>query len=249
MQIVRAGNPDAARSSPNWKGKPDRAIDPHQCRGFNGPLADTAWKANPRRADVQHHWTGWPTVRPYRAAWRCNPAAGSAALGSADQRLVTLLTDRMVDTAFPEADTRGEDWRLYLILDEIARAASKPCSLSSAAAPRVCTCSSGFSRSPSSKNTYSRSLLDRSIPICYCATLAAPGWRQRGNGWREKFGNQDIERLADSISYRGGSGTVRNKRSWRWERERTLVAVAATESTDELDNKHLARRVIESGRT
>ena len=124
VKIVSAGNPDAERVIAHLK-KENRTGQSILINlgAFIGPLSDLAWAWRQSPDAPTFSVAGWladGTTLPKGILLQSRRRFGelSEALTNA---LVTLLTDRMVDAAFPEADARGEDWRLYLVLDEIAQ--------------------------------------------------------------------------------------------------------------------------------
>lgn len=124
IKIVHEGNPDAERVIANLQ-KENRTGQSIMINlgAFIGPLADMAWSWRQHPDAPTFSVDGWladdsPLPKGILLQSRRRFGEVSEALTNA---LVTLLTDRMVDTGFPEADTRPTDWRLYVVLDEIAQ--------------------------------------------------------------------------------------------------------------------------------
>ena len=237
MQIVQAGNPDAARVIAQLE-KENRTGQSIliNIAAFIGPLADMGWtwKQHPDAPTFSiTDWLADDSALPRGMVLQSRRRFGelSEALTNA---LVTLLTDRMVDTAFPEADTRGEDWRLYLILDEIAQSRKIEAlqSLSSAGRSKGLHLFVGIQSITQLKKIYSPEFADLLYTNLLLRYIGRTPDGDSAEWLARKFGNQDIERLADSISYTEAEAGPSEQRSWRWERERTPVLLPSQLSTD-----------------
>ena len=228
MQIVRAGNPDAARVIAQLE-KENRTGQSIliNIAAFIGPLADMAWT-----------WRQCPDAPTFSIAdWLADGSALPRGIVLQSRRrfgelsealtnaLVTLLTDRMVDAAFPEADTRGADWRLYLVLDEIAQSRKIDAlqSLSSAGRSKGLHLFVGVQSVTQLKKIYGPEFAD----LLYTNLLTRYVGRTPDGDSAEwlaaKFGEREIERLADSLSHSASDQGPSEQRSWSWQRERRAV--------------------------
>ena len=232
MQIVREGNPDAARVIAN--------LEHHNRTGqsilinlaaFIGPLSDLAWawRECPDAPTFSvDEWLRDGTALPRGMLLQSRRRFGalSEALTNA---LVTLLTDRMVDAAFPEADARPDDWRLYLVLDEIAQSRQIEAlhSLSSAGRSKGLHLFVGLQSVTQLKKLYGPEFAD----LLYTNLLTRyVGRTPDGDGaeWlAAKFGVREVERLADSLSHSVSERGPAEQRSWHWQRERRPVLLPA----------------------
>lgn len=231
-QIVLEGNPDAARVLAN--------LENHNRTGqsilinlsaFIGPLSDLAWSWKECPDAPTFSIDGWlrdGTALPRGILLQYRRRFGelSEALTNA---LVTLLTDRMVDAAFPEADARPDDWRLYLVLDEIAQSRKIEAlqSLSSAGRSKGLHLVVGVQSVTQLKKIYGPEFAD----LLYTNLLARyVGRTPDGDGaeWlAAKFGIREVERLADSLSYSVSDRGSAEQRSWHWQREKRPVLLPA----------------------
>jgi hypothetical protein len=232
MRIVHQGNPDAARVIAN--------LENHNRTGqsilinlaaFIGPLSDLAWawKACPDAPTFSvAEWLRDGTALPRGMLLQSRRRFGevSEALTNA---LVTLLTDRMVDAVFPEADARGEDWRLYLVLDEIAQSRQIEAlhSLSSAGRSKGLHLVVGVQSVTQLKKIYGPEFAD----LLYTNLLARyVGRTPDGDGaeWlAAKLGVREVERLADAVSHSASDRGPAEQRSWHWQRETRPVLLPA----------------------
>jgi hypothetical protein len=232
MRIVHQGNPDAARVIAN--------LEHHNRTGqsilinlaaFIGPLSDLAWswRSCPDAPTFSiDDWLRDGTALPKGMLLQSRRRFGalSEALTNA---LVTLLTDRMVDAAFPEADARPDDWRLYLVLDEIAQSRQIEAlhSLSSAGRSKGLHLFVGVQSVTQLKKLYGPEFAD----LLYTNLLARyVGRTPDGDGaeWlAAKFGVREVERLADSLSQSASDRGPAEQRSWHWQRERRPVLLPA----------------------
>jgi len=228
LQIVREGNPDAARVIAQLE-KENRTGQSIliNVAAFIGPLADMAWawKTCPDAPAFSiDEWLRDGTALPGGMLLQSRRRFGelSEALTNA---LVTLLTDRMVDTAFPEADARGADWRLYLVLDEIAQSRKIDAlqSLSSAGRSKGLHLFVGVQSVTQLKKIYGPEFAD----LLYTNLLTRYVGRTPDGDSAEwlaaKFGEREIERLADSLSHSASDQGPSEQRSWSWQRERRAV--------------------------
>ena len=139
--------------------------------------------------------------------------------------LVTLLTDRMVDAAFPEADARPDDWRLYLVLDEIAQSRKIEAlqSLSSAGRSKGLHLFVGLQSVTQLKKIYGPEFAD----LLYTNLLTRyVGRTPDGDGaeWlARKLGTREIERLADTVSFTAADQGPSEQHGWTWRREKLAV--------------------------
>jgi len=228
MQIVHQGNPDAARVVANLENnnRTGQSILINVA-AFIGPLADMAWawKTCPDAPAFSiDEWLRDGTALPGGMLLQSRRRFGelSEALTNA---LATLLTDRMVDTAFPEADARGADWRLYLVLDEIAQSRKIDAlqSLSSAGRSKGLHLFVGVQSVTQLKKIYGPEFAD----LLYTNLLTRYVGRTPDGDSAEwlaaKFGEREIERLADSLSHSASDQGPSEQRSWSWQRERRAV--------------------------
>lgn len=232
MRVVHQGNPDAARVIAN--------LENHNRTGqsilvnlgaFIGPLSDMAWswRESPDAPTFSvDEWLRDGTALPRGILLQSRRRFGelSEALTNA---LVTLLTDRMVDAAFPEADSRGEDWRLYLALDEIAQSRKIDAlqSLSSAGRSKGLHLLVGFQSITQLKKIYGPEFAD----LLYTNLLARYVGRTPDGESAEwlaaKLGVREVERLADQVSHSVSDRGPGEGRSWHWQRETRPVLLPA----------------------
>ena len=228
LRIVHQGNPDAARVLANLENqnRTGQSILIN-LSAFIGPLSDLAWswKACPTAPSFSiDAWLRDGTTLPKGILLQSRRRFGeiSDALTNA---LVTLLTDRMVDAAFPEADARDGDWRLYLVLDEIAQSRKIEAlqSLSSAGRSKGLHLFVGIQSITQLKKIYGPEFAD----LLYTNLLTRYIGRTPDGDSAEwlagKFGVQDTERLADALSYSTSARGPSEQRSWSWHREKRAV--------------------------
>jgi hypothetical protein len=232
MQLVHEGNPDAERVIAN--------LENHNRTGqsilinlsaFIGPLSDMAWawrQSPDAPAFSVDEWLRDGTALPKGILLQSRRRFGelSEALTNA---LVTLLTDRMVDAAFPEADARPDDWRLYLVLDEIAQSRRIEAlqSLSSAGRSKGLHLFVGLQSVTQLKKLYGPEFAD----LLYTNLLTRYlGRTPDGDGaeWlARKLGAREIERLADTVSFTAAEQGPSEQRGWTWRRETLPVLLPA----------------------
>ena len=224
MRIVREGNPDAARVIANLENQNRTGQSILINLGaFIGPLSDLAWswRENPDAPTFSvEGWLRDGTDLPKGMLLQSRRRFGelSEALTNA---LVTLLTDRMVDAAFPEADARPDDFRLYLVLDEIAQSRKIDAlhSLSSAGRSKGLHLFVGVQSVTQLKKIYGPEFAD----LLYTNLLARfVGRTPDGDGaeWlAHKLGVREVERLADSVSRSVSDRGPAEQQSWHWQRE------------------------------
>lgn len=228
VKIVSAGNPDAERVIAHLK-KENRTGQSILINlgAFIGPLSDLAWAWRQSPDAPTFSVAGWladGTTLPKGILLQSRRRFGelSEALTNA---LVTLLTDRMVDAAFPEADARGEDWRLYLVLDEIAQSRKIEAlhSLSSAGRSKGLHLFVGIQSVTQLKKLYGPEFAD----LLYTNLLTRYlGRTPDGDGaeWlAHKLGMREIERLADTVSFTAADQGPSEQRGWTWRREKLAV--------------------------
>ncbi|MBK8751743.1 MAG: type IV secretion system DNA-binding domain-containing protein [Candidatus Competibacteraceae bacterium] len=237
IQIVHEGNPDAERVIANLK-KENRTGQSIliNLSTFIGPLSDMAWawRQSPNAATFSvNEWLADDTTLPKGILLQSRRRFGelSEALTNA---LVTLLTDRMVDTAFPEADTRKTDWRLYVVLDEIAQSRKIEAlqSLSSAGRSKGLHLVVGLQSITQLKKIYGPEFADLLYTNLLCRYIGRTPDGDSAEWIAQKLGMREVERLADNVSFTAAQQGPSEQRSWAWRREQMKVLMPSQLSSE-----------------
>ncbi|MBL8260041.1 MAG: type IV secretion system DNA-binding domain-containing protein, partial [Candidatus Competibacteraceae bacterium] len=228
VRIVHDGNPDAERtlSSLQKENRTGQSIMIN-LTAFMGPLADLAWAWREGRnlpAFSIDEWLSDGSSLPKGIVLQSRRRFGevSEALTNA---MVTLLTDRIVDVAFPEADARKSDWRLYMSLDEIAQSRKIEAlqSLSSAGRSKGLHLLVGIQSITQLKKIYGPEFADLLYTNLLLRYIGRTPDGDSAEWLASKFGQRHIERLADSVTYSASEKGPSTGFSWHVENRDVLL--------------------------
>jgi hypothetical protein len=226
--IIRVGNPDAERVIAQLeRGSLTGQSILINLAAFLGPLADMAWSWRQNLSAPTFSVADWlaedsPLPKGLLVQSRRRFGELSEAFINL---LVSLLTDTMIDTAFPEADARGEDWRLYLFLDEIAqmRKIEALQSLSSAGRSKGLHLFVGLQSITQLKALYGPEFADVLFSNCLARYIGRTPDGESAEWLAGKLGMQEVERLADSVAYGQGGYGLSGQPTVHWVREQKRV--------------------------
>jgi len=230
--IVREGNPDAERVIANLQ-KENRTGQSIliNLTAFIGPLADLAWawRQHPAApAFAVNEWLADDTTLPKGILLQSRRRFGeiSEALTNA---LVTLLTDRIVDTAFPEADARNTDWRLYVVLDEIAQSRKIEAlqSFSSAGRSKGVHLFVGIQSITQLRKIYGPEFADLLYTNLLCRYIGRTPDGDSAEWLARKLGVEEVERLSNGISLTHSENGRSEQVNQTWVREQKKVLLAS----------------------
>ena len=228
IKIVHDSNPDAERVIANLQ-KENRTGQSIMINlsAFIGPLADMAWawRQHPDAPTFSvDDWLSDLTPLPKGILLQSRRRFGevSEALTNA---LVTLLTDRMVDTAFPEADARKTDWRLYVVLDEIAQSRKIEAlqSFSSAGRSKGLHLFVGLQSITQLKKIYGPEFADLLYTNLLLRYMGRTPDGDSAEWLAKKLGLEETERLTAAVSFTTAEQGPSEQHSATWRREAKKV--------------------------
>lgn len=237
MGIIYDGNPDAARVIMNLSdGNRTGQSIMINMGAFIGPLADLAWswERNPEAPTFSlRDWLAGDTELPRGILIQSRRAFGEVSEAMINA-LVTLLTNRIVDTAFPESDARPDDWRLYLALDEIAQSRKIEAlqSLSSAGRSKGLHLIVGIQSITQLKKIYSPEFADLLYTNLLTRYIGRTPDGDSAEWIARKLSVQEVERLKNSRSNTQAEAGLSSQESWDWTRESKRVLLPSQLSSD-----------------
>ncbi len=226
--VVRLGNPDAERIIAQVENRTGQSILIN-LSAFIGPLADLAWGWRQARESPSFsidEWLSDDSDLPKGILLQSRRRFGEMS-ETLTNALVTLLTDRMVDTAFPEAENRSTDWRLYMALDEIAQSRRIEAlqSLSSAGRSKGLHLIVGIQSITQLKKLYSPEFADLLYTNLLMRYIGRTPDGDSAEWIAEKLGRREIERLKNSRSWSQSEQGLSNQESWDWQPESKQVVL------------------------
>ncbi|MGB4946981.1 MAG: type IV secretion system DNA-binding domain-containing protein [Candidatus Competibacter denitrificans] len=224
--VVRFGNPDAERIIAQVENRTGQSILIN-LSAFIGPLADLAWgwrQEHQAPSFSIEEWLSDESSLPKGILLQSRRRFGEMS-ETLTNALVTLLTDRMVDTAFPEAENRPGDWRLYMVLDEIAQSRRIEAlqSLSSAGRSKGLHLIVGIQSITQLKKIYSPEFADLLYTNLLMRYIGRTPDGDSAEWIASKLGMREIERLKNARSLSQSEQGLSNQDSWDWQTDARKV--------------------------
>ncbi len=235
IEVIREGNPDAERVIATLENRTGQSILINLV-AFIGPLSDVAWAWRQDRHAPAFSIDGWladDSLLPKGILLQSRRrfAQLSDMLTNA---MVTLLTDRLVDTAFPEVENRPVDWRLYLALDEVAQSRKIEAlqSLSSAGRSKGLHLIVGIQSITQLKKIYSPEFADLLYTNLLTRYIGRTPDGDSAEWVAQKLGAREVERLKNARSISQSAHGCSRQDSWDWQPEAKKVVLPFQLSAD-----------------